>query len=258
MVLGYTQNNTKRFKIFVANRIHQIHESCRVEQLRYVPSQLNPAGNASRGLGLADAEGQTSTWIHGQTFLWQKENTWPKQDSYDISEEDPEVKHSLKTNLTSSRTTTLDRLERISSWSKMKRVVAIMFRFKDMLLDIIKPNKINTAGQVVDMKLLQRSESSIIKMYQQSCFQNKISRLLDRKCVSKKSNILKLDPFLDNHEIIGVGGRFSQFRMEYKLKHPILLAKNGHIASVIIDFYHRRVGHGGRGITINEIRSNGF
>ena len=95
-----------------------------------------------------------------------KRNTWPKQDSYDICKGDSEVKHTLKTNLTSSRTTTLDRLERITSWSKMKQVVAIMFRFKDMLLDIIKSNKINKTRQLVDVNLLQRSESFIIKMHQ--------------------------------------------------------------------------------------------
>ena len=90
-----------------------------------------------------------------QSFYNKRENTRPKQESYDICEEDPEVKNSLKTNLTSSRTTTLDRLERVFSWSKMKHVVIIMFRFKDMLLDIIKSNKINTIGQLVDMNLLQ-------------------------------------------------------------------------------------------------------
>ena len=46
--------------------------------------------------------------------------------------------------------------------------------------------------------------------------------------------------------------------MEYKLKHPILLPKNGHMTSVIIEFYHRSVGHSSRAMTINEIRSNGF
>ena len=174
MVLGYIQNNTKRFKIFVANGIHQIHESCRVEQWIYLRSKLYPPDHASGGLGIAEAEGQGSTWIHGPKFLWQKENTWPKQDSHDICEEHPEVKHSLKTNLTSSRTTNLDILERISSWSKMKQVVVIMLRFKDMLLDNIKSNKINTIGQLVDMKLLQRSESPLIKMYQmKSVFQGR-------------------------------------------------------------------------------------
>ena len=146
VVRGYIQNSTKRFKIFVANRVHQIHESYRVEQWRHVPAKLNPTDHASCGLEIADAEGQASTWIHVPKFLWQKEKTWPKQNSYDICEEDPEVKDSLKTNLTSSRTTTLDRLERISFWSKMKQVNVIMFRFKDMLLGIINSDKINSTG----------------------------------------------------------------------------------------------------------------
>ena len=54
VALGYIQNNTKRFKIFVANRIHQIHKGCRVEQWRYAPLKLNPADHASHGLGIAD------------------------------------------------------------------------------------------------------------------------------------------------------------------------------------------------------------
>ena len=174
--------------------------------------KINPADHASCGLGIPDVEGQASTWIHGPKFLWQKENIWPKQNSYNLCKEDPEVKHTLNTNLTSSRTATLERLERISSWSKIKRVVAIMLRFKDVLLDIIKSNKINTTGQLVDMNLLQRNESSIIKMYHQSCSQNEISRLLDGKCVSRKSNIFKLDPFLDDHEVIRVGGSNRQSR----------------------------------------------
>lgn len=56
-------------------------------------------------------------------------------------------------------------------------------------------------------------------------FPNFISRLLDQKCVSKKSSIFKLDPFLGDNEIIRVGGRISQANMEYKLRHAILLPK---------------------------------
>ena len=75
--------------------------------------------------------------------------------SNDIPKEDPEVKHSLKTNIPLSRTTKFDKLKKISSWSNMKRVV-VMFKFKDMLLDIIKPYKINTTGQLLDMNLLKK------------------------------------------------------------------------------------------------------
>ena len=50
--------------------MHQIHESCGVEQWRYVSSKRNPADHASHDLGIADAEGQTSTWIHGLFFFF--------------------------------------------------------------------------------------------------------------------------------------------------------------------------------------------
>ena len=81
VVLGYIQSNTKRFKVFVANRIYQIYKSCRLEQWRYVPLKLNPDNHTLRGSGIANVERQTSTWIHGPKFLWQKENTWPRQNS---------------------------------------------------------------------------------------------------------------------------------------------------------------------------------
>ena len=166
---------------------------------------------------------------------------------------------SLRSSLTSIRNTTLDRLESISSWSNMKRAVATMFKFRYMLiLVIIKSKKIYIPVQFVNMNLLQRSEFPIIKVYQQRYFQNEISRIIDEKCFSRQSNLFKLGPFLGNHKIIRASGKISQYRMKYKLKHPILLTKNVHIMSVIICFYHRRDGHGGRRITINEIRNNGF
>ena len=78
VVLGYIQNSTKRLKIFVTNRVHQIHESWRVEQWRYVPAKLNPTDHVSCGLGIADLEEQAPTWIHSPKFLWQKEKNLAK------------------------------------------------------------------------------------------------------------------------------------------------------------------------------------
>ena len=49
VVLGYLRNTHKRFKVFVANRVQQIREHT-VSQWNYVPSKMNPADCASRGL----------------------------------------------------------------------------------------------------------------------------------------------------------------------------------------------------------------
>ncbi|XP_060570099.1 uncharacterized protein LOC132728485 [Ruditapes philippinarum] len=42
------------------------------------------------------------------------------------------------------------------------------------------------------------------------------------------------------------------------LKHPIILPKESHVTELVIRHCHLRVNHQGRGMTSNEIRSNGF
>ena len=68
VVLGYINNNTKMFKEFFANRIHQIHEGSNVSQWRYVPSKMNSADDASRGLD-ANKNASSSKWFKGIEFL---------------------------------------------------------------------------------------------------------------------------------------------------------------------------------------------
>lgn len=50
VVLGYINNNDKRFHIYVANRVQQIHEHTEPQKWQYVRTDSNPADAASRGL----------------------------------------------------------------------------------------------------------------------------------------------------------------------------------------------------------------
>ena len=50
VVLGYLQNESKRFKVFVASRIQIIKEHSYVSQWQNVTSIDNPADHASRGI----------------------------------------------------------------------------------------------------------------------------------------------------------------------------------------------------------------
>ena len=130
VVLGYINNNTKTFKIFVANRIQQIHEGSNVSQWRYVPSKMNPADDASHGL---DANKNTyfSNWFKGPEFLWHNEISWPAERTEAITDEDPEVKHLLIVNRITENYGMLSYLtERISGWKKLKKIVAIMIQYK--------------------------------------------------------------------------------------------------------------------------------
>ena len=50
VVLAYIRSTTKRFKVFVANRVQKIQEHSDVNQWNYVKGKDNPADDASRGL----------------------------------------------------------------------------------------------------------------------------------------------------------------------------------------------------------------
>ena len=49
VVLGNIKNSTKKFHMFVANRIQTIQEVTKTDQWNYVSSKNNPADVASRG-----------------------------------------------------------------------------------------------------------------------------------------------------------------------------------------------------------------
>ena len=67
-VLKYVANSHTRFHTFVANRLSQIHDCSSPSRWRYVPSKLNPADDASRGLKV-DELLTNSRWKVGPPFL---------------------------------------------------------------------------------------------------------------------------------------------------------------------------------------------
>ncbi|KAL1255341.1 hypothetical protein QQF64_013402 [Cirrhinus molitorella] len=70
VVLGYVNNDAKRFHTFVANRIQHIRSSTIPEQWLHVSSATNPAYHASRGLSAVQLK--ESNWLKGPDFLWQR------------------------------------------------------------------------------------------------------------------------------------------------------------------------------------------
>ena len=74
----------------------------------------------------------------------------------------------------------------------------------------------------------------------------------------KRSSVYKLDPFIDERGLLRVGGRLRKSNLHFIDVHPILLSKDSCITRLIVEWCHQKTAHGGRGLTINEIRSNGF
>ena len=55
-----------------------------------------------------------------------------------------------------------------------------------------------------------------------------------------------------------VGGRVSKANLPSGLKHPLLLPKSHSITKLILEWCHQKTAHGGRGMTLSEMRNQGF
>ena len=138
IVLQYIANTTRRFCTFVANRVASIYEASDPSQWVYVPSEDNPADDASRGLP-AEKVSQTR-WSRGPELLWRAESTWQEDSSVtvDLPADDQEVKVEAKSCLASTQMpvggrTLDDLIMHYSSLNRILRAVVWLSKLKDRL-----------------------------------------------------------------------------------------------------------------------------
>ncbi len=93
VVLGYINNEARRFHVFVANRIQRIKESTKPTQWKYVTSEDNPADHASRGL--KSKELIASNWFSGPSFLWQDQLPTGEIKVGELNTEETEMRRSM-------------------------------------------------------------------------------------------------------------------------------------------------------------------
>ena len=73
VVLGFISNESRRFHVYVANRVQFIRYQTSPERWRYVESGSNLADEGSRGVNAKEFMRKLQ-WIGGPEFLWQTED----------------------------------------------------------------------------------------------------------------------------------------------------------------------------------------
>ncbi|XP_064641960.1 uncharacterized protein LOC135496529 [Lineus longissimus] len=128
VVLGYINNEARRFHIFVANRVQRIRDSTEVNQWRYVSTHENPADLASRGCSAEEIE--SSDWLVGPAFLRKDEIPIDKATTPQLLSDDPDVKkiHAVNTVRSFETRTLLHRIGKFSTWSSAVSAVAVLLR----------------------------------------------------------------------------------------------------------------------------------
>ncbi|XP_033110915.1 uncharacterized protein LOC117111970, partial [Anneissia japonica] len=237
IVLGYINNESKRFKTFVANRVTRIRESSQPHQWRHVRSENNPSDEGSRGTL------KITKWVTGPDFLSSDDDNWPQTYITDTNiADDPEVKLTVFAHTTNERTenAVLQNLSsKFSSWMMLLRVYAWVLRFVERISNKTRP--VQDCSLSVDE--IKNSETKILSWLQKT----ELSHWKTDKRLAKLNPVLMAD-------LLRVGGRINQARVSENMKHPVILPANTDITRLIIRHHHEAMGHGGWASTLNSIR----
>lgn len=247
IVLSWISQEPSTWKVFTANRVSEIQLLTKEAVWNHVSSKENPADIISRGVN-SDFLKTSKLWWHGPEWLLAPVESWPKTDFTNSNEEIPDKRK--ETRVFTASLLDLSLFTRFSSLYRLKRYVGWCFRF------------CTNARREVDGRIfgdltvaeLDNSLFGLIKFAQQQMFRDEINQLESKGCVSRSSSLKTLDPFIDNNNILRVGGRLVHSNLSYDVKHPILLPKCHPLTRLIIRDYHQRQLHAGPQAILTGLR----
>lgn len=249
IVLAWLQSRPSRWRTFVANRTSEILRILPASHWHHVRSEDNPADCASRGINPAILLSH-SLWWNGPTWLSDTPNTWPLAHQTDHVDINPQMEERpialVHGNFVVQPAWTLK--TKYSSLTKLLRVSSYCWRFINNCRNPIKAKGCISAVE------LDSALRYWIKVTQAINFKNEFDSLKAGKEVGSSSRILSLRPMLDNFDIIRVGGRLVNSILPFERQHPIILPKEDHLVTLLMDFYHRKTLHGNIQLMLNCIR----
>ena len=193
IVLGYIKNSSKRFKTFVANRVGEIRCLTEVDQWSHVTSKSNPADLISRGVLLEKLP--SKFWLQGPEFLQWPGSAWKSISSYEVGEDDPEVKACVVVCQASTYEHPVDKIvNHCSSFYKAKKFVCYWLSF----IRYLRSREVDRRS----VSLMVKAEAVIIKRSQRVSYQEEIKRLSDGESVQKRSPISTLSSIVILHIVI--------------------------------------------------------
>ncbi len=261
VVLGYIQNQSRRFYVYVHNRIQRIRQSPCSGPWKYVPTHLNPADVGSRTV-TSDLLSST-TWLKGPAFLHNVSLHSPElQEAYDLinPDTDSEVRPQVVASFTHVTRDVIhpQRFERFSKFSTLLIAVA-------HLIHVARSFAHSTQDECQGWHVCRPTEEEllkakvcIVKSVQNECYSEELKCINSGSNIPQSSSLWKLHPILDQNQLLRVGGRIEQSGLSMNDVHPIIIPGRHHLATLLVSHYHEAVKHQGRHLTEGAIRTAGF
>ena len=120
--------------------------------------------------------------------------------------------------------------EKFSTWSRLVRVLCCILKWRYQ--------KESSADRLV------RAKAVLCRIVQRDVFGDECAALSAQKSVDRSSKIAKFVPYLDDQDVMRVGGRLQDTCLPEETKHPILLGSH-HLTTLLLQFLHVSQMHQG-------------
>ena len=236
IVLAYIRNESRRFHVFVANRVSQIRQTSEACQWSHVPGKVNPADVISRG---CRANSLPPMWFNGPDFLWDYKSNWPvTRTSADVLSNDPEIKPQAVACVTAPArddvTTVLGLnalIAHYSSYHRLKKAVCWFNRF------VLYLSHGDVSREPVSRREMVVAERQIVKHVQRECYFKELHDLRTKGRVQVSSSLNKLSPKLDGGLLV-IGGRLHEAPLAQSVKTPAILPHAHRVSRLIVEEVH--------------------
>jgi hypothetical protein len=142
-------------------------------------------------------------------------------------------------------------LKRFSTLNKLTRVIGWIRRWLPVIKEKHKlkqlPNFVTNEERVQGLNMCKKLSQGI-------GFYEEIENLKRRRQLKQGSTLIPLTPFLDNDNILRVGGRLKHADFDYLSKYPVIIAKTNVRLPLILLYAHQRTLHGGPQMMITFLR----
>ena len=106
----------------------------------------------------------------------------------------------------------------------------------------------------LEVQEIKEAKLMWIKSAQREAFPADICNLSDGKPVGMKSRLKTLTPFLDESNILRVGGRIDRAAVCYNVKHPMIIPQDHQLCRLVIMDCHKKLNHEGTERVRNDFR----
>ncbi|KAK6030038.1 hypothetical protein OSTOST_03840 [Ostertagia ostertagi] len=270
VALNWVQSNNKN-GTFVDNRCIEIRDKLQswsdkgiICHLQYIPSELNPADCATKGL--TKTEMCNNNWWTGPPFLLSDNSTWPNLAEYSWMSYDKQESFESQGPLHNMLATNIGKHVQLSifqkdysSFKKYKRILVMKF------LKFIVFNKLSIKNKEIFKKAIPEITNVVtdrpltslqpidLRMAEQNLIKSAQATIYSKKSYAKLNS---LQLYTNENGITRCRGRIQAKHLAKETQEPILLPENHNFTRLLVSDIHRRCGHQGVNGTLANIRLN--